>query len=162
MTDQVKRILLVEDNPNDVELTLLALAHHNLANEVIVTRDGEEALDYLYRRGAFQKRDAGNPAVVLLDLKMPKMDGMQVLKQLKTDPDLKTIPVVVLTSSLEQRDLVESYHLGVNAYVVKPVDFHEFVDAVKELGLFWSIINVPPPRNGAARSDNTIECEPGS
>jgi CheY-like chemotaxis protein len=157
MTDQVKRILLAEDNANDVELTLEALAHHNLANEVIVTRDGAEALDYLYRRGTFQMREEGNPAVVLLDLKMPKMDGMQVLRQVKTDPDLKSVPIVVLTSSLEERDLVESYHLGVNAYVVKPVDFHEFIDAVKELGLFWGIINVPPPRKGAARNDNKIE-----
>jgi CheY-like chemotaxis protein len=157
----VKRILLVEDNANDVELTLEALANHNLANEVIVTRNGEEALDYLYRRGAFQMREEGNPAVVLLDLKMPKVDGMEVLRQVKGDPDLKTVPVVVLTSSLEERDLVESYHLGVNAYVVKPVDFHEFVVAVKELGLFWSIINVPPPRNGAARNDTKIVSNSG-
>jgi CheY-like chemotaxis protein len=149
MMAKVKRILLAEDNANDVELTLEALAHHNLANEVIVARDGEEALDYLYRRGAFKMREEGNPAVMLLDLKMPKVDGKEVLRQVKTDPSLKTIPVVVLTSSREERDLVESYNLGVNAYVVKPVDFHEFTDAVKELGLFWSIINVPPPRNGA-------------
>ena len=105
-------------------------------------------------------REVGNPAVVLLDLKMPKVDGMEVLRQVKTDPDLKTVPVVVLTSSLEERDLVQSYRLGVNAYVVKPVDFHEFIDAVKELGLFWSIINVPPPQNGAARNDNKIESKP--
>ena len=130
---KVKRILLCEDNANDLELTLEALAHHNLANEVVVTRDGEEALDYLYQRGAFKMREEGNPAVVLLDLKMPKVDGMEVLRQVKADPDLKTVPVVVLTSSQEERDLVESYHLGVNAYVVKPVDFHEFIDAVKEL-----------------------------
>jgi CheY-like chemotaxis protein len=149
MMAKVKRILLAEDNANDVELTLEALAHHNLANEVIVARDGEEALDYLYRRGAFKMREEGNPAVLLLDLKMPKVDGKEVLRQVKTDPSLKTIPVVVLTSSREERDVVESYHLGVNAYVVKPVDFHEFTDAVKELGLFWSIINVSPPRNGA-------------
>ena len=148
MMTQVKRILLAEDNVNDVELTLEALARHNLANEVVVTRDGEEALDYLYRRGAFQMREEGNPAVVLLDLKMPKVDGMDVLRQVKSDPDLKAVPVVVLTSSREERDVVESYDLGVNAYVVKPVDFHEFMDAVKELGLFWSIINVSPAGNG--------------
>lgn len=143
----VKRILLAEDDPNDVELTLAALAENNLANEVIVTRDGGEALDYLYRRARFQQRDEGHPAVVLLDLKMPKVDGLEVLRQIKSDPLLKTIPVVILTSSREDRDIVESYSLGVNAYVVKPVDFHEFVDAIKELGLFWGILNVPPPRN---------------
>jgi CheY-like chemotaxis protein len=152
MIAHVRRILLVEDNANDVELTLEALGHYNLANEVIVARDGEEALDYLYCRGAFQLREEGNPAVVLLDLKMPKVDGMEVLRQVKTDPELKTIPVVILTSSMEERDVVESYNLGVNAYVVKPVDFHEFIDAVKQLGLFWSIINVPLPRNGVTRN----------
>ena len=153
MIAQVKRILLAEDNANDAELTLEALGQHNLANEVIVARDGEEALDYLYRRGAFAMREEGNPALVLLDLKMPKVDGMEVLRQVKTDPDLKTIPVVILTSSMEERDVIESYHLGVNAYVVKPVDFHEFINAVRELGLFWSIINVPPIRNGILRND---------
>lgn len=148
MMTQLKRILLAEDNANDVELTLTALAEHNLANEVIVTRDGEEALDYLYCRGAYRMREEGHPAVVLLDLKMPKIDGMDVLRQVKADPELRTIPVVILTSSREDQDLVESYDLGVNAYVVKPVDFREFIGAVKELGLFWSIINVPPPRKG--------------
>ena len=145
MMAKVKRILLAEDNANDVELTLAALDHHNLANEVIVARDGEEALDYLYRRGAFKMREDGNPAVMLLDLKMPKVDGMEVLRQVKADPDLKTVPVVVLTSSREDRDLVASYDLGVNAYVVKPVDFHQFVNAVKELGAFWAVINEAPP-----------------
>lgn len=145
MMTQVKRILLTDDSPNDVELTLMALAEHNLANEVVVTRDGEEALDYLYRRGGFKDREAGNPAVVLLDLKMPKVDGLSVLREVRSDPDLKLIPIVLLTSSHEESDIVESYNLGVNAYVVKPVDFHEFVDAIKELGLFWSVINVPPP-----------------
>lgn len=145
MMGDVKRILLVEDNPSDVELTLTALAEHNLANEVVVARDGEEALDYLYRRGEFKTRNDSNPAVVLLDLKMPKVDGLEVLGQMKSDPDLKTIPVVVLTSSREDRDVVDSYNLGVNAYVVKPVDFHEFIDAIKELGLFWGILNVSPP-----------------
>src|SRR5215216_5387444 len=118
----VKRILLAEDNPHDVELTLSALEEHNLANEVVVARDGAEALDYLYRRGAFENREPTNPTVVLLDLKMPKIDGLEVLKQIKADTDLKTIPIVVLTSSREERDIVESYELGVNAYVVKPVD----------------------------------------
>lgn len=145
MMTHVKRILLTDDSPNDVELTLMALAEHNLANEVVVTRDGEEALDYLYRRGGFKDREAGNPAVVLLDLKMPKVDGLSVLREVRSDPDLKLIPIVLLTSSHEESDIVESYNLGVNAYVVKPVDFHEFVDAIKELGLFWSVINVPPP-----------------
>ncbi len=159
---KVKRILLAEDNANDVELTLEALAHHNLANEVVVARDGAEALDYLYRRGAFKMREEGNPAVLLLDLKMPKVDGMEVLRQVKADTGLKTVPVVVLTSSQEERDLVESYDLGVNAYVVKPVDFHEFIDAVKELGLFWSIINVPPPRNGVPQYGGNIESKLGS
>jgi CheY-like chemotaxis protein len=144
MTRDIKRILLAEDNPYDVELTLSALAEHNLANEVMVTRDGAEALDYLHRRGAYSEREDGNPTVVLLDLKMPKVDGLEVLKQIKSDVNLKTIPVVVLTSSREERDIVESYELGVNAYVVKPVDFHEFVDAIKELGLFWGILNVAP------------------
>lgn len=145
MMTHVKRILLTDDSPNDVELTLMALAEHNLANEVVVTRDGEEALDYLYRRGGFKDREAGNPAVVLLDLKMPKVDGLSVLREVRSDPDLKLIPIVLLTSSHEESDIVQSYNLGVNAYVVKPVDFHEFVDAIKELGLFWSVINVPPP-----------------
>jgi CheY-like chemotaxis protein len=145
MITNVKRILLTDDNQNDVELTLLALAEHNLANEVVVTRDGEEALDYLYRRGAFKDREEGNPAVVLLDLKMPKVDGLSVLREVRSDSDLKLIPIVLLTSSHEESDIVESYNLGVNAYVVKPVDFHEFVDAIKKLGLFWSVINVPPP-----------------
>ncbi len=139
------RILIVEDDPNDVELTLTALADYNLANEVVVTRDGQQALDYLYCRGEFNTRSADNPAVVLLDLKLPKVDGLEVLQQIKSDEHLKRIPVVVLTSSHEEKDLMRSYSLGVNAYVVKPVDFHEFVNAVKELGVFWAVINEPPP-----------------
>jgi CheY-like chemotaxis protein len=139
------RILMVEDDPKDVELTLTALEDYNLANEVVVTRDGEEALDYLYHRGKFQARSYGNPAVLLLDLKLPKVDGLEVLKQIKSDEKLKLIPVVVLTSSHEEKDMVASYKLGVNAYVVKPVDFHEFVNAIKELGAFWAVINEPPP-----------------
>lgn len=143
--NSLKRILLVEDDPKDVELTLTGLAEYNLANEVVVTRDGEEALDYLHRRGSHQPRPNGNPAVILLDLKLPKVNGFEVLEQVRADDKLKMIPVVVLTSSNEERDLVKSYKLGVNAYVTKPVDFHEFVNAVKELGVFWAVINEPPP-----------------
>ena len=139
------RILIVEDDPKDVEFTLTALEEYNLANEVVVTRDGEEALDYLYCRGNFKMRTGDNPAVLLLDLKLPKVDGLEVLQQMKSDEKLRMIPVVVLTSSREERDMVTSYKLGVNAYVVKPVDFHEFVNAIKELGIFWAIINEPPP-----------------
>jgi CheY-like chemotaxis protein len=141
---ELKRILLAEDNPKDVELTLTALEEHHLANEVIVVSDGAEALDYLYRRGKFASRDDTNPAVVLLDLKMPKVDGLEVLRTIKADDCMKKIPVVILTSSREESDLVESYKLGVNAYVVKPVDFLQFVAAVKELGAFWAITNEPP------------------
>jgi CheY-like chemotaxis protein len=143
--DNLGRILMVEDDPNDVELTMTALEGHNLANEVVVTRDGEEALDYLYRRGKYSTRSSDHPAVILLDLKLPKIDGLEVLRRTKTDDHLKIIPVVVLTSSREEKDLVSSYKLGVNAYVVKPVDFHEFVNAIKELGVFWAIINAAPP-----------------
>jgi len=139
------RILIVEDDPNDIELTLTALADYNLANEVMVTRDGQQALDYLYCRGAYSTRAAGNPAVMLLDLKLPKIGGLEVLQQIKSEEHLKMIPVVVLTSSNEEKDMMRSYKLGVNAYVVKPVDFHEFVNAVKELGVFWAVINEPPP-----------------
>jgi len=145
MLDNLGRILMVEDDPKDVELTLTALEDYNLTNEVVVTRDGEEALDYLYCRGSFKMRTNENPAVLLLDLKLPKIDGLEVLQQIKSDEKLKMIPVVVLTSSREERDMVASYKLGVNAYVVKPVDFHEFVNAIKELGVFWAIINEPPP-----------------
>jgi CheY-like chemotaxis protein len=145
MIANIKRILLVEDSPHDIELTLAALDEHKLANEVVTVRDGAEALDYLHHRGQFQGRANGNPAFVLLDLKMPKVDGLEVLRQMKEDENLKSIPVVMLTSSREERDLVESYRLGVNAYVVKPVDFQVFVEAVKELGAFWAVINEPPP-----------------
>jgi DNA-binding response OmpR family regulator len=151
---ELGRILMVEDDPNDVELTLTALAEYNLANEVIVTRDGEEALDYLYCRGNFTTRTNDNPAVLLLDLKLPKVDGLQVLRQIKSDEKLRMIPVVVLTSSHEEKDMVASYKLGVNAYVVKPVDFHEFVNAIKELGIFWAVINQPPP--GSIRRKDLI------
>jgi len=139
------RILIVEDDPNDVELTMTALSEYNLANEVVITRDGQQALDYLYCRGEFAGRPDDNPAVMLLDLKLPKVDGLEVLKRVKSDERLKMLPVVVLTSSHEEKDMMRSYSLGVNAYVVKPVDFHEFVNAVKELGAFWAIVNQPPP-----------------
>ena len=142
---ELKRILLAEDNPKDVELTLTALDEHNLANEVVVVNDGAEALDYLYRRGKFSMRADNDPAVVLLDLKMPKVDGLEVLRTIKNDNKLKMIPLVILTSSREEKDLVESYKLGVNAYVVKPVNFQQFIEAVKELGAFWAVINEPPP-----------------
>ena len=143
--DILGRILIVEDDPRDVELTMTALAEYNLTNEVVVIHDGAEALDYLYRRGNFKARHNENPAVLLLDLKLPKVDGLEVLQQIKSDETLRMIPVVVLTSSREERDMVASYKLGVNAYVVKPVDFHEFVNAIKELGMFWAIVNEPPP-----------------
>jgi CheY-like chemotaxis protein len=145
MNSELKRILLVEDDPRDVELTLTALEENNLANEVLVVHDGEEALEHLHRRGKYKLRNPGNPAVILLDLKLPKIDGLEVLRQIRTDDMLKMIPVVILTSSREERDLVDTYKLGVNAYVVKPVNFNEFVIAVKEIGLFWAIINEPPP-----------------
>jgi CheY-like chemotaxis protein len=141
----LNRILLVEDDPNDRELTLTALAEHNIANEVVTARDGVEALDYLYRRGSFAQHPAGNPVVILLDLKMPRLDGIQVLRQLSADEQMRLIPVVILTSSRESQDLEECYRLGVNAYVVKPVRFSEFVDAVKQIGVFWALINEPPP-----------------
>ncbi|MBI5100256.1 MAG: response regulator [Nitrospirae bacterium] len=142
---KLKRILLVEDSPNDAELTLEALSEYNLANEVEVVRDGQDALDYLYREGRFSGRSDGNPAVILLDLKLPKLSGLEVLKTIKSDDRMKLIPVVVLTSSHEENDRIESYNLGVNAYVVKPVDFHAFINAVKSLGIFWAIVNEPPP-----------------
>jgi DNA-binding response OmpR family regulator len=139
------KILLVEDSEQDVELTLTALSQHHLANEVIVARDGEEALHYLFRRGPFAERIPGNPVVVLLDIKLPKVNGLEVLQQLRSHDELRNTPVVMLTSSREERDIVRSYNLGVNAYVVKPVEFNGFVEAIRELGLFWAVINQPPP-----------------
>ena len=144
--EKFRRILLVEDDVRDVELTLTALDDYKLANEVVVCRDGQEALDYLYGRGKFSDRAGEIPAVILLDLKLPKVDGLEVLEQIKSDERLRMIPVVMLTSSHEEKDMMRSYKLGVNAYVVKPVDFHEFINAVKELGVFWAVINEPPPR----------------
>ena len=141
----LKPIVLVEDNPKDLELTLVALAKTNLANEIVVLRDGAEALDYLYCRGDHGGRSKGKPAVVLLDLKLPKVDGLQVLDQIKSDPELKSIPVVMLTSSREEMDLLRSYKLGVNAYVVKPVGFKEFLESIQDLGIFWAVLNEPPP-----------------
>jgi len=141
----LKKILLVEDDDKDVELTLMALAEHHLANEVVVVSDGAQALDYVYRRGEFAARASNNPVVILLDLKLPKVDGLEVLRQIRADERLSMIPVVMLTSSREERDLIDSYRLGANAYVVKPVDFHEFINAIKELGVFWALINQPPP-----------------
>jgi CheY-like chemotaxis protein len=144
----IKNILLVEDDMRDVELTLAALDEYNLANKVFVVHDGAEALDYLYHRGKFTARAPGNPVLVLLDNKMPKVNGLEVLKIIKADEHLKIIPVVVLTSSRETPDLVEFYKHGVNAYVVKPVDFNEFMEAVKKLGVFWAAVNEPPPNPG--------------
>jgi CheY-like chemotaxis protein len=147
----LKPILLVEDNPKDVELSLVALGKSQLANEVVVVRDGADALDYLRCAGDYQGRAQGNPAVVLLDLKLPKVDGLQVLEQIKGDPHLQSIPVVILTASREEKDLLRGYRLGVNAYVVKPVSFKEFIEAIQELGIFWALINEPPPGSLKAR-----------
>ena len=147
----LKPILLVEDNPNDLDLALRALAKTNLANEVVTVRDGEEALDYLHGRGPFAGRVKGNPAVVLLDLKLPKISGIEVLQHMRQDKELRSIPVVMLTSSNEETDLTRSYELGVNAYVVKPVRFKDFMQAVEELGLFWAVLNEPPP--GSLRAE---------
>ena len=146
---ELRPILLVEDSLKDIELVLAALKKNNFANEVVVARDGAEALDYLYRRGKFQSRAGGLPIVMLLDLKMPKVDGLEVLRQIKGDEALKLLPVVMLTSSREEEDLVKSYRLGVNAYVVKPVGFQQFVDAIKQTGMFWAVINEPPPAEPA-------------
>lgn len=143
--NDLKRVLLVEDNPNDVELTLAAFEEHHLANEVVVVRDGAEALDFLFRRGLHETRIPGNPAVVLLDLKLPKVNGLEVLKAVREEPSLHSLPIVVLTSSQEEPDLERCYKLGVNAYVVKPVDFGDFIKAVGNLGVFWALINQPPP-----------------
>jgi len=145
MITEVKGILIVDDSPKDVELTIAALAEKNLANEVVVAEDGEEALDYLYMRGKFADKN-GLPAIILLDIKMPKMDGIEVLKHIRSNPQFKSIPVIMVTSSHEERDLVESYSLGANSYVVKPVDIVQFIDAIKVLGIYWAVINQSPPR----------------
>ena len=150
MTTDVPRILLADDSTNDLELTLAALRSHRVANEVDVVHDGAEALDYLYCRGSFASRAPGPLALVLLDLKMPKVDGLEVLRQIKNDPALRLTPVVMLTSSREEVDLLRSYQLGVNAYVVKPVAFGEFMEAVKQLGAFWAVLNELPPLAAAS------------
>jgi len=142
---KIKRILLAEDNENDVELTLEALQECRLSNEVEVVHDGAEALDYIYKRGKYSERGDCLPCVIMLDLKMPRVDGLEVLRQIKSDPALKHIPVVMLTSSREEKDLVMSYDLGVNAFVVKPVDFNQFLEAIRALGMFWAIVNEAPP-----------------
>ena len=144
-------ILLVEDNPADVELALHALRQNNLANGIQVARDGEKALDFLFCRGAYSERDANDrPKLVLLDLKLPKVDGLEVLREIKSDPRTKALPVIVLTSSREEKDLVQSYQLGVNSYIQKPVDFDQFRETVKQLGLYWLVVNQPPPPNSFA------------
>jgi CheY-like chemotaxis protein len=148
----LKRILLAEDDENDVELTLTALGENSLANEVVVVRDGQEALDYLFRRGAYEARPQECPVVLLLDIKMPKVDGLEVLRQIRADPHLRMLPVVILTSSREEQDLIRCYQLGVNAYVVKPVAFEAFAKAVKELGVFWALVNEPPPQGTGPRA----------
>ena len=145
----LRTILLAEDNPKDVELTLEALSEHNLANHVVVVKDGVEAMEYLRYEGNYKLRNQGNPAVLLLDIKMPRMDGIEVLKAVRSDDKLKTIPVVILTSSREEPDLKKCYELGVNAYVVKPVNFKDFIEAVKQIGIFWALINELPPEQGA-------------
>lgn len=141
----LKPILLVEDNPNDIELTLIALSKSQLANQVVVVRDGVEALDFLHRRNIFAERAPGNPAIVLLDMKMPRMNGLEVLRDIRATDHLKSVPVVMLSSSKEEMDVVQSYESGVNGYVVKPVDFSEFLRAISDLGLFWAVVNEPPP-----------------
>lgn len=142
--ENLKRILLAEDNLEDVELTLAALEGYHLANQVMVVRDGADALDYLHRRGSFENRIDPQPVVIFLDIKMPKVDGVEVLRQIKADPKLQTIPVVMVTSSREQQDLLRSYQLGANSYVVKPIDFDQFVNAIQELGLYWAVLNELP------------------
>lgn len=144
MKEEVKRILIVDDSPNDVELTIAALAENNLTNEVVVAEDGEEALDYLYKRGKFATYGNGNPLIILLDIKMPKMDGLEVLKHIRCEPKFKSIPVIMVTSSREEKDLVESYNLGANSYVVKSVDIAQFNDAIKVLGQYWIVVNQTP------------------
>lgn len=144
----LKRILLAEDNPYDIELTLEALSENNLANRVDVVKDGVEAMEYLRCEGAYAGREKGNPAVILLDIKMPRMDGLQVLAEIRRDVKLKMIPVVILTASLEERDLFKGYELGTNAYVVKPVNFPDFMESIRLIGGFWALINELPPEKG--------------
>ncbi|MET0383940.1 MAG: response regulator [Burkholderiaceae bacterium] len=151
----LKPILLVEDDPRDLELTLVALERSQLANEVVIVRDGAQAVDYLTRQRDYADRSAGNPAVILLDLKLPKLNGLEVLKIVRATPELRSLPVVMLTSSHEESDVVASYDLGVNAYVVKPVAFKEFVAAIADLGVFWAVLNEPPP--GSTKASRRLE-----
>jgi two-component system, response regulator len=144
VNEKLVEILLVEDNPSDVQLTLHALERNHLANRIHVVRDGAEALDYLFSTGPYAERSQRNPRVVLLDLKLPLIDGLEVLRRMKEDPRTRTIPVVVLTSSREERDIVDSYQLGVNSYIVKPVDFEQFTESVRQLGFYWALLNQPP------------------
>lgn len=149
----LRPILLVEDNPNDLELSLTALHKTGLANEVIIARDGEEAMDYLFYRGQHANRPQGNPAVVLLDIKLPKIDGLEVLGHIRNEAELRHLPVVLLTSSREEQDVLRGYQLGSNAYVVKPVAFPDFIKAIQDLGVFWAVINEPPPIAWRGRSE---------
>lgn len=151
-----RRILLVEDDPNDIELTLKALADHHPISKVDVVRDGAEALDYLLCRGTYVGRSTGAPAVTLLDIKMPKVDGLEVLQRIRDEPELRLIPVVILTSSPEDADVLRSYELGVNAYVVKPVDWEHFMDAIKGVGVFWVDVNEPPPTSASGADANAV------
>lgn len=151
----LKPILLVEDDKRDLELTLMALERSQLANEVITVRDGAQALAYLNQEGEFADRGTGNPAVILLDLKLPKVDGLEVLEQVRANPSLRSVPVVMLTSSQQESDVLRSYELGVNAYVVKPVDFRQFVSAIADLGVFWAVLNEPPP--GSVKTSRRYE-----
>jgi CheY-like chemotaxis protein len=151
----LKTILLAEDNPKDVELTLEALTEYNLANQVIVVKDGVEALEFLRCEGNYKMRQKGIPVVLLMDIKMPRMNGLETLQAIRSDAALKMLPVVILTSSREEKDLIKSYELGVNAYVVKPVDFKEFVSAVKQVGVFWAIINELPPIGDSSNGDKS-------
>ena len=144
---ELRHILLVEDDPNDIELIMTGLAENNLVNEVVAVHDGEEALDYLHCRGKFASRTDGHPAVVLLDLKLPKIGGLEILRHIKTDEKFSCVPVVILTSSREDQDVVQGYQLGANSYVVKPMDFHQFIDAIKLIGAYWAIVSEPPPVN---------------
>lgn len=147
-------ILLVEDNPNDEELTLYALKRNNISNHIRVVRDGAEALEYLFCTGPYAHREINNPPkVVLLDLKLPKVDGLEVLKKIKADERTRTIPVVMLTSSREERDIIESYQLGVNSYIVKPVDFEQFTEVVRQLGLYWMLLNQTPSQKSLSGDD---------
>jgi CheY-like chemotaxis protein len=144
MVDQTVEVLLVEDNPNDVELTMRVFRKNHLANRIHIVRDGEEALEYLFRTGQYAELPNSRPKVVLLDLKLPKVDGIEVLRQIRADAHLHDLPVVVMTSSREERDVIETYDLGVNSYIVKPVDFEQFTETVRQIGYYWIILNVPP------------------